>query len=113
MSIGNYKEIKMNDYKTQRIIYYAFVALCIICQFYLTSKKKLEYGLILPAIFFVPSLVVLISYFISYGTFGFAVNFKIFLLQNIPTLILLLIYFYKMGEKKKKKEVDKMKINDL
>lgn len=103
----------MESYKKDMMVYIAFILICIIAQIYICSKKKIEHGLILPAMFFIPSILTFIYHLISDWGFGMNINIQIFLTENIPTLILLLIYFYKARDIKKNKEVDKMKISDL
>lgn len=92
----------MDSYKKDMIVYIAFILISIIAKIYICSKKKIEYGLILPAMFLVPSILTFVYHLIS--DWGFGINIQIFLTENIPTLILLLIYFYKARVIKKKRK---------
>jgi hypothetical protein len=89
----------------------------IVLQIYLSKQENRWLGLILPCLFSVPSIVsVLIVLLRSIpGSVGVAIGFAflLFLLCNIPTTILLIIYFTIRAPRKNKKEIDKMNIQDL
>ncbi|MGI6028177.1 MAG: hypothetical protein ACOX81_02040 [Candidatus Heteroscillospira sp.] len=73
-------------------------------------------GLVLPGIGLLYSLVALLSYAVYDGQpLGSIIvdMLLIFLMSNIPTLILLAIFFGVRGKKRRKSAVDKMNIQDL
>ena len=73
-------------------------------------------GLILPIITFTYALLALFSYVAYDGQPLFAVILDllvVFLMSDIPTLILLAIYFGVRGNMRKKSAIDKMNIQDL
>ena len=89
----------------------------ILLQIYLSKKENRMLGLILPCLFFVPSVVVTLGFLLFsvstsvWGTLGFFL--LLFIVCNIPTAVLLVIYYAIRGPRKNKKEIDKMNIQDL
>lgn len=86
----------------------------ILLQIFLSKRESRRPGLVLPALTFLYSLVLLLNMarFVSMAHPALAA-LGVFLSGNIPTLILLAIYFACRGGSKKKNELNKMKINDL
>ena len=89
----------------------------IVLQVYLSKKENRWPGLLLPILFFIPSLIITSVFLlrsISGGvgaTLGSAL--LVFIICNIPTAILLVIYTVIRGPRKNKNEIDKMNIQDL
>ena len=101
----------------------------IVLQVYLSKKDNRRLGLILPGIYLaVSALIVFIVLFntgtsmttstsdgitttATTGTLGSAL--LVFIICNIPTAILLAIYYALGASRKNKKEIDKMNIQDL
>ncbi len=95
------------------IIFLVAVILIMLLQIYLCKKKNQRLGLILPAITFILAILyVLISYSYnqipSYNVIGVIIGMVVW---NIPTAILLMIYF--TVKNKDISEMDRMKIEDL
>lgn len=92
------------------------IAGIIALQIFLSRSEKKWPGLILPVISFCYSLlgVLGIAAFDSMSA-GSVIGMVliVFLLLNIPTAVLLAIYFVSRERKKKNKEIDKMNIKDL
>lgn len=97
-------------------IFIAFLGGIILLQIFLSRAESKWPGLIFPGISFLFSI---------FGVLGMAVyrvqttleviiqTFFAFMYFNIPTAILLAIYFASRGRAKKNKEMDKMNIQDL
>lgn len=91
----------------------------IILQVYLSKKENRWPGLLLPILFFIPSLLVMLLYLLRSVFSGFAAGaalgfaLLLFIICNIPTAILLVIYTVIRGPRKNKKEINKMNIQDL
>ncbi|MCH1981409.1 hypothetical protein MCG98_02300 [Ruminococcus sp. OA3] len=88
----------------------------IILQFFLSKKENRVLGLILPCITFMYSLlcvlnVVIMDAMSSWEVFGVIVGRLV--LTNISTVILLAIYLVCREKLKRKKQLDKMNIQDL
>lgn len=100
---------------TMTIILFALI-LSIFLQVYLSKQKSKYFGLILPLISFVFSLIVLANYVVpnglKIGPFLMSV-LGIFLFANTFTLIYLVIYFAFKHKKNSSSEIDKMNIKDL
>lgn len=89
-------------------------AICL--QIFLSKRESKWFGLILPFIAFAYSLVIVFSFAIYDGMTGwnvFTFIISIFLTANIPTIILLAIYFGCREKIKRKKALEKMNIQDL
>lgn len=94
------------------LIYLSIIAGIILLQIFLSKKEGKWPGLILPLIFFLCSYVIPLN--VAEGPSGeaFALFFFALGLGNIPTAVLLAIYFG-CRWKGRKKQMDKMKIQDL
>lgn len=104
--------------KTTILIILLFIIIigCIWLQVLLSKKESKWFGLILPFICFAYSLVMISSIAVFDGMTGwdiFCLVASTFLIANIPTLILVAIYFSCRGKIKRYKELEKMNIQDL
>lgn len=98
------------------LIMLGMVGLVIILQVFLSKSKSKIPGLIIPILFVMFSLI-------SVANIGFNSHFTwidmvgrilmIFVLSNIPTLILLSIYYVIRERSNMNRQLDKMKIQDL
>ena len=103
----------------ERIIVLAFVSLAILAgiivlQIFLSKKDSHWLGLILPIVSFLLSFLFPMG-MLSTGDSGQDILLFLLalLLGNIPTIILLVIYFACRESRRKKAQLDKMKIQDL
>ncbi|AFS77504.1 hypothetical protein Curi_c04290 [Gottschalkia acidurici 9a] len=98
------------------IISLLLLAGVVILQIFLSQKENKWLGLILPIINVILSIMVLLG-IVSYSNEAFGIiviqNVMLFLMCNIPTMILLAIYFGCRKKFKKNREIDKMNIQDL
>lgn len=86
----------------------------IFLQIFLSKKENKWYGLILPGITMIVSLFYCMN-IMATGSFvqDIILIVTTLLLANIPTGILLIIYFACREKIKKASQIDKMKIHDL
>ena len=108
----------------------AFVAAMIILQVYLSRRKSKVPGLVLPAITFSGALFILLNGVTnvvmtsvadnavggvdSYDVFVTVLNTVLTLLViSMPTIVLLVIYFLSRRGMNRKKQIEKMNIQDL
>ena len=108
----------------------AFVAAMIILQVYLSRRESKLPGLVLPAITFLGELFILLNVVTnvvmtsvadnavggvdSYDVFVTVVNTVLTLLViSMPTIVLLVIYFLCRRRMNRKKQIEKMNIQDL
>ena len=104
----------------------AFVAAMIILQVYLSRRKSKVPGLVLPAITFSGELFILLNVVMtsvadnavggvdSYDVFVTVLNTVLTLLViSMPTIVLLVIYFLSRRGMNRKKQIEKMNIQDL
>ena len=96
------------------------IVVIFVLQIYLSKNENKWLGLILPFISFIISIVPIILYFISIISSGEVLKGTdildltlSFLITNIPTLILLVIYLVCRKNMKKNKQLEKMCIKDL
>ena len=87
-------------------------------QVFLSRRKRKWPGLVLPILSAVLSVVMAVSGTGAYIEFYTPVMMVqsvcwLLLLGNIPTVLLLLIYFFCRRRGKQKKELDKMNVQDL
>jgi hypothetical protein len=88
----------------------------IILQIFLSKRENKWLGLILPMISFLFSIMSVFTVIVFFGKSSdqnIMQFIMLFLVYNIPTIILLVIYFACREKFKKKKEIDKMNIQDL
>jgi len=88
----------------------------IFLQIFLSKKKNKWFGLILPAITFLYSLLMVFNIAILEGMNGgevFMLIASTFLISSIPTIVLLGIYLGCREKMKIRSQLDKMNIQDL
>ena len=89
---------------------------CIILQVFLSRRESPWPGLVLPGLSFLYSLIVMLNVVILFDSSGWeiaATFFMVFLLYNIPTLVLLAIYLACRAKFRRKREMDRMNAQDL
>ena len=85
------------------------VLVCVILlQVFLSRTESKWPGLVLPVLCFVCSLIVLLNMIVANSAVLLA-----WLIVNIPTVLLLLVYFVCREKYRKKNQLEKMKIQDL
>ena len=91
-----------------------FVVGGVLLQIYLSRRESRWPGLVLSSITFLFSLVAILNV-VRMGSAAevIATLLMVVITFNIPTLILLAIYFACRSGRKKKSEIDKMNIDDL
>lgn len=84
-------------------------------QVYLSRREGKIAGLVIPGVFFLLSLIWLLSIPAEGLNFGVALQMVcvLLLLTNIPTFIYLAIYFVCRDKWRKKSQMDRMNIQDL
>ncbi len=85
-------------------------------QIFLSTKENKRLGLILPGINFVISTLISLIYLLNALTPDVSIFIGIlivFIAYNVPTVILMAIYYACRNKYKKKHEIDKMNIQDL
>lgn len=102
---------------------FTLIALCILVglvflQLLLCKKEMWKATFIIPAIFFVISIVILIGnlkndFYIEFNSNSFITSIIGFILMNLPTLGFLLIPAIKKKKRKQNSELNNTKINDL
>lgn len=93
-----------------------FIVGVILLQVYLSKRESKWAGLVFPIITFLFSFLYLLNMITpSEGvTAGFIIQmFMVWLLGNIPTGVLLAIYFGCRGKQRRNKQLDKINIQDL
>lgn len=98
------------------MIFFLLIVGIILLQIFLSKRERRWPGLLLPAIAFLYGLL----YPLNLATFGtggsietFLLVVLVFLLGNIPTMLLLGIYFVCREKQRTKKQLDKMHVQDL
>ena len=90
-----------------------FITGVIVLQIFLSKRESKWPGLVLPIISFLISFIYPLNMAIpSVGGFVFALILG-WLIANIPTIVLLTIYFACRGKQRRNKQLDKMNIQDL
>jgi len=87
-----------------------------VLQFYMSKREAKWPGLVLPILFFLFSMLVPLNYVAPSTGVDAGVIISLVLIwifSNIPTALLLVIYFSCREKQKRKKQVDKMNIIDL
>jgi hypothetical protein len=98
------------------IVFTLFFIGSIFLQIFLSKRDSKWPGLVLPTISFFFSIIAILGMFFYGDESIMQVIIKllmVFLVSNIPTSILVAIYFSCRGKVKKNKEIDKMNIQDL
>lgn len=89
---------------------------CIILQVFLSKTESKWPGLVLPILAFILSFLYPLNMMVppEGATAGFIFQlFAVWLLGNIPTVILLAVYSICRDRYRRKKQLEKMNINDL
>ncbi|MFA7412410.1 MAG: hypothetical protein WCZ27_09250 [Tissierellaceae bacterium] len=96
------------------IFFLVFIVGGVVLQKFLSKRKNKWLGIVLPLITFIFSLIGMLN-IASTGDLGETTVLVIttLLLMNIPTIILLAIYFSCQKTTKEISEIDKMNIQDL
>ncbi len=105
----------------KRTAFVSLITLCMIAgivwlQVFLSKKQSRWPGLLLPAICFCYSLLMVFGLAAFNGMTGgevFLLVASTLLAANIPTLVLLAIYFACREKPRRKKELDRMNVQDL
>ena len=84
-----------------------------VLQAFLSRRENRWPGLLLPLLTFLYSLVMAFSAVAYNGTIPWGPILASLILGNIPTALLLVIYFACREKFRKRSELDKMNINDL
>lgn len=98
------------------LILIAFIAIVILLQIYLSKRASKWPGLVLPIMAFLFGLLFPLNMVApSDGvTVGFVFQMLlVWLLGNIPTIVLLAIYFGCRSKQRRNSQIDKMNIQDL
>jgi len=93
-----------------------FLTGIVILQIYLSKRENKWIGIILPIINIIFSIMAVLGLtaFLNQSIAQSIMQFvMVFLVGNIPTVILIIIYFDCREKFKKRKELDKMNIKDL
>ncbi|MBR5472316.1 MAG: hypothetical protein IKU81_09465 [Oscillibacter sp.] len=99
---------------TTTILLVAFLVGTILLQIFLSKRESKWPGLVLPAITFLFSILMVLNVSAMENTRAVVMAILSVLIGgNIPTLILLAIYAACRSGQKKRAEMDKMKIEDL
>jgi hypothetical protein len=98
-------------------IFFLLIVIGGIClQIFLSRKENKWFGLILPFIFLAYSVVMMLSILVYESMTAweiFSLILSTFFIANIPTGVLLAIYFGCREKFKRRRELDKMKAQDL
>ena len=96
------------------VFFLVFIIGGTLLQIFLSKRESKWPGLVLPAITFLYSVLMVLNIAAVGNARGVMVTMTAILITgNIPTLILLAIYFACRSGRKKKSEVDRMHIEDL
>ena len=88
----------------------------IVLQVFLSRRESPWPGLVLPGLSLLLSLIPLLNVAVLPGSGAgnvLTALLLVFLLYNIPTLVLLVIYFACRGKYRRRREIDKMNAQDL
>lgn len=95
------------------IVLLVLVAGGILLQIFLSRRQSRWPGLVLPGLTFLYSLLMVLGAVAFNGEFPWGPILACLLLGNIPTIVLLAIYWAAREKFRVKSQMDKMKINDL
>ena len=95
------------------VLWLVFVVGGIALQIFLSRRESKWPGLILPGLTFLYSLVMLLSAASYAGEIPWGPILASLVMGNIPTAVLLAIYYAAREKFRKRSEMDKMNINDL
>lgn len=92
------------------------IGCAVLLQVYLSKQKSRIFGLILPSITLLYSIILILNMAVTKNTTALEILLSIigvFLLSNIPTAILLTIFGSCRSGLAKKSQVEKMNVQDL
>ena len=104
------------------MIYISLIVILAVCvggillQIFLSRRESRWPGLLLPLLTFLYSLLAVFSVVITDSMGGWEIFTTIaaaFITANIPTIVLLAIYFACREKRKRRRELEKMKLQDL
>ena len=104
------------------MIYVSLIVILAVCvggillQIFLSRRESWWPGLLLPLLTFLYSLLAVFSVVITDSMGGWEIFTTIaaaFITANIPTIVLLAIYFACREKRKRRRELEKMKLQDL
>lgn len=98
------------------IILLLFLCGILLLQIFLSRRESRWPGLVLPLFAFLTSLIYPLSMAapMDGGTAGFIASvLLVWLLGNLPTAILLAVYFSCRGKERQRKEMEKLNLQDL
>lgn len=98
------------------LVFLLFIAGVIALQMFLSKKESKWPGLVLPIIAFLFGLLYPLNMIAPSEGVNAGFIFQmilVWLLGNIPTIVLLTIYFACRGKQRRNKQLDKMNIQDL
>ena len=85
----------------------------VLLQIFLSRRKSRWPGLILPLLTFLYALVLMLNVTSTDGVFPWGALLAAFLLGNIPTVVLLAIYWAAREKFRVKDQIEKMNLDDL
>ena len=87
----------------------------VVLQIFLSRRESPWPGLVLPGVSLLLSLIPLLNVAVPMAGVGevFLTLLMVFLLYNLPTAVLLAIYFACRGKFRRKREMDRMNAQDL
>ena len=96
------------------VVLLLFLAGVVLLQIFLSGRERRWPGLVLPGISFLYALLLVlnVAYFVSMAH-AVLTTVLVFVIGNIPTAALLAIYFACRKKRRKRGELNRMKIEDL
>ena len=96
------------------VVFLLFLAGVVLLQIFLSRRESRWPGLVLPLISFLYALLLVLNaaHFVSMAHTVLTMVL-VFVIGNIPTAVLLAIYFACRGKRKKRDELERMRIEDL
>ncbi len=98
------------------LILILLIVVPLLLQYFLSTRKNKWFGLVLPGIFVLYSILMMLQVTIfSFDSVMdvFVQMMAVFLVSNIPTLILVVVYAACRSKLETKEELENMQINDL
>lgn len=95
------------------IVFVVLIVGGILLQIFLSRRRSKWPGLVLPLLTFLYALALMLNVTSADGAFPWGALLAAFLLGNIPTLVLLAIYWAVRERFRVKDQIDKMNIDDL
>ena len=95
------------------VVLLVFVVGGIFLEIFLARQQARWPGVVLPGVTFLYALAMALNVTVVAGKFPWGPLLGTLVLGNIPTVILLAIYFACRDKRKRNSEIDKMNLNDL